>query len=511
MPTTRRSLILRAAAAGGAGAALAAMHALGVSPASASEAMPRDRSIGAGKRVVVLGGGMAGLVSAYELERAGFDVLVLEARARVGGRNWTLRGGDRVAHKSGPEQRVLFDDGMYFNAGPARLPSHHHTILDYCRELNVPLEVEVNASRSAYVVSASGRRMRMSQVVNDTRGYVSELLAKAASRGRLDDLVPEGERRDLVNFLRGYGDLKADLSYTGSSRAGWKSAPGAARATGVHADPIERTALFSPRMMLPHTFEEIDDMQPTMFQPAGGMDQIPKAFGRALGRRVRMGAEVLAVRNTEAGAEVVWRDTRFAREQVEACDFVISSLPAPLLARTQNNFSQAFQQALLSVRMDAATKLAWQSERFWERDDHIFGGLGYIEHEVRFLWYPSNNLNTREGVLVGCYNTGGLARASGAQTIEQRAAASRAAVELAHPGRGGMLRNPVSVVWADMPFNEGPWANLALGPAYDLLNEPDGRVHLAGDWLSQIVGWQEGAALSGQRAVRAIIERTRTT
>jgi monoamine oxidase len=216
------------------------------------------------------------------------------------------------------------------------------------------------------------------------------------------------------------------------------------------------------------------------------------------------------VRNTEAGADVVWRDRRLGREHVEACDFVVSAMPPLLLGRTQNNLSQPFTQALSTVRMDAATKLAWQSERFWERDDHIFGGLTYVEHEVRFLWYPSNRLNTREGVLVGCYNTGPLAITSAAQTIEQRAAASRAAVELAHPGRGGMLRYAVSVVWADMPFNEGPWANLRPGPNYDLLNEPDGRVHLAGDWLSQLVGWQEGAALSGQRAVRAIIERTRT-
>ena len=44
-----------------------------------------------GRRVVVLGGGFAGLACAYELKSVGYDVVVLEARNRVGGRVLTFR------------------------------------------------------------------------------------------------------------------------------------------------------------------------------------------------------------------------------------------------------------------------------------------------------------------------------------------------------------------------------------------------------------------------------------
>ncbi len=80
---------------------------------------------------------------------------------------------------------------MYWNAGAARLPSHHQTILGYCRELGVPLEVEVNTSRGALLVNPAangGRPVEMRQAVNDTRGAISELLGKAVNRGALDQV-----------------------------------------------------------------------------------------------------------------------------------------------------------------------------------------------------------------------------------------------------------------------------------------------------------------------------------
>ena len=44
-----------------------------------------------GRRVVVIGAGLAGLVAGYELKQAGYNVTLLEARLRAGGRVLTLR------------------------------------------------------------------------------------------------------------------------------------------------------------------------------------------------------------------------------------------------------------------------------------------------------------------------------------------------------------------------------------------------------------------------------------
>ena len=89
-----------------------------------------------GVRVVILGAGLAGMTVAYELGKVGFDCRVLEARARPGGRVFTVRRGT-VSEEDGPGQTAAFDEGLYFNAGPMRISHHHHTTLAYCRELQV--------------------------------------------------------------------------------------------------------------------------------------------------------------------------------------------------------------------------------------------------------------------------------------------------------------------------------------------------------------------------------------
>ena len=127
MGVSRRDVLMRVGAAGGAGALLAAMNMLGLSPATPASAaqFALPPASGNGKSVVVLGAGIAGLVSAYELQQAGYQVTVLEARNRVGGRAWTIRGNDRIEQIDRPLQQAGFSEGMYFNAGPARIPSCH--------------------------------------------------------------------------------------------------------------------------------------------------------------------------------------------------------------------------------------------------------------------------------------------------------------------------------------------------------------------------------------------------
>src|SRR5690349_7279312 len=97
MGLSRRSFLHRIGAVGGYAAAYSAMVSLGLmaTPAKAGP-LQLPSSLGAGKSVIVLGGGIAGLTAAYELERAGFAVTPLEARDRLGGRNWTLRNGSKV-------------------------------------------------------------------------------------------------------------------------------------------------------------------------------------------------------------------------------------------------------------------------------------------------------------------------------------------------------------------------------------------------------------------------------
>ena len=92
-------------------------------------------------------------------------------------------------------------------------------------------------------------------------------------------------------------------------------------------------------------------------------------------------------------------------------------------------------------------------------------------------------------------------------TREGKLNASRAAVEKLHPGKSALLGKPIHISWQQIPYSLGCYADNHLessAPAYAQLDQPEGRTIFAGDYLSQLVGWQEGAALSAHRAVARI-------
>ena len=98
---------------------------------------------GPAKKVIILGAGMAGLVAGYELSQLGHDVTILEARTRPGGRVHTLR--------------EPFSDGLYAEAGAARIPDQHDLTLKYVRLLGLPLE-PMYPSRLSALRFDGGRR-----------------------------------------------------------------------------------------------------------------------------------------------------------------------------------------------------------------------------------------------------------------------------------------------------------------------------------------------------------------
>src|SRR5918993_2445905 len=222
MSLTRRHFLARVAAVGGAPLAYEAMTGLGLLAAPQQTRFELTGRV-SGVRVLILGAGIAGLTTAYELGKIGYDCRVLEARARPGGRCFTVRRGT-VSEEDGPRQSAAFDQGLYFNAGPTRIPYHHQATLGYCRELQVPTEVFVPDCESAYLYQTRGplasRRVRLREARADFDGYIAELLSKALSQTQLDQPLTTEDRDRLLAYLRGLGALDQQRQYRGSSRRG---------------------------------------------------------------------------------------------------------------------------------------------------------------------------------------------------------------------------------------------------------------------------------------------------
>ena len=95
--------------------------------------MLHDRG-GTRKRIAIIGGGIAGLVSAYELSQLNHQVTVLEADSRLGGRIKTH----------------YFSDGTYGELGAMRIPASHGCTLHYIEKFKLPTRPFINYNPAAF-------------------------------------------------------------------------------------------------------------------------------------------------------------------------------------------------------------------------------------------------------------------------------------------------------------------------------------------------------------------------
>ena len=523
---SRRAVLEAVGAVGGAGILFESMGALGLAPtAGAAQApyrapTPGDFSLTGRRRarVVVLGAGIAGLTAAYELGKAGYDCVVLEASSRPGGRNWTVRGGTTARDLDGHVQTCRFGKGQYLNAGPARIAQWMVT-MDYCRELGVAIEPIANQNASSYIyhdkgpLSGAGIRYRTAKA--DVYGYISELLAKATDQGALDRTLSAADKERLLDLLRDFGDIagrRGGWRYEGSSRRGYRVNPGAGSQKGiVSGPPPSLHEVLGSEIGLDFSFEFRYEQAMMMFQPVGGMDHIAYALAAKVGAgRLRYRSQVLSLADHPDGVEVDYRDEH-GRIHRERADFCVAAMPPHLLARLRHNLGTPVQLALTRPQPLAVGKMGLEyRRRWWEEDERIFGGITTTDLDIEEIWHPSYGFFGERGVLLGYYNSGADARRYDALT--PRARVSRAVaqgVKIYGEKYRSELVSAFSVAWRRTPHIEGGWLRWPDGTEreYALLNQPAGRVYFAGDWLTHLISWQAGAFLSARAAVTRIHER----
>lgn len=472
-----------------------------------------------GKRVIILGGGLAGLSSAYELNKLGYQCTILEARNRAGGRCWSVRKDSTNIEQNQTQQTAQFDNGLYFNAGPSRIPHHHKLTLHYCKELGVPIEVYNNINESTYFFSEgkgplAGKKIRAREIHNDVRGYTSELLAKAIDQNKLDLAMSKEDVEKVVEYLRAEGGLDIDKLYKASARRGYSEMPGAGTKAGKIGDPHSLADIIHSSLLDPDFYnvpEYTYELQMTMFQAVGGMDNIAKAFqAKLLPNQIQFGAEVTSLKNTNEGVEVAYK-TKDGNKVVTG-DYCICTIPLPVLSNVDHNLSSDVSRAIDFASYISTGKIGLQfKRRFWEEDEHIYGGITHTNNELTQIFYPSNNYLGKKGILIGYYNFNEKAKRTGALSFAQREQLALEKGKLIHPQYDKEFEKSFSVSWHLTQYSMGGWAlytSETRNTLYKALIEPDQQVYFAGEHTSYLNAWMAGAFESARSAVTAIHART---
>ncbi len=521
---TRRDFLYRAAQVGGTALLLNTMNAWGMGIASTADKPPPLQGSGKGKKVLILGAGVAGLAAAYELGKLGYACTILEARPFAGGRCQTARKGFSLTELGGEKQTCTFDEGQYINHGPWRIPLHHQSTLHYTRLFDIPLEVMVNDNDNAWVYMEnagplSKRRVKPAQLKADMRGHVSELLAKTVRDNKLDQELGAGDRALLLDYLANEGHLAGkDLKYSGRSGRGYAVNPGAGMqpGPGTQSDPLGFGTLLASNLGKVYSAVQDFPMQSTMLQPVGGMDAIPRAFVKRLKRNIRYNAEVQTLRQDADKVTVTAKDTASGKLSSHEADYCLCTIPLSVLRNVDTDFSAPFKEAIKAVVYTPVGKIGLQmGRRFWEEDDHIYGGHVLTDQKgINLISLPSTGWQGKKGVVLGYYNYMMDAIEVSALSPKERAEYALAAGQNIFPAYRASFEGAFSVAWHRVQYNLGGWAEWSeetRKAAYPRLLEGEGRVLLAGEHLSYLTGWQAGAIESAWQQIEKIHQRASRT
>jgi monoamine oxidase len=449
----------------------------------------------AAKRVLIIGGGMAGLVAAYELRRRGHDALVLEAQGRVGGRVYTLR--------------APFAPGLYAEAGAMRIPRAHQLTLEYCGQFKLEMRPFVmgNPRGLAYI---GGQRMTSAEANEHPEKLPFNLTT--AEHGRSADslwndaivdikaLYDAGPERAWPEIVRRYDEYS--LYEFLKSR-------------GFSEGAIEFYAVMNfVESDLHNSFvevlrEELGGAYVDMQTISGGMDALPNAFYRAMPEAVRFGTEVRAIEQDQDSVTV---HCRVGPDPVSFTgDYAICTVPFSVLRPIEHRFSHEKDRAIRQLNYHASTKILFQvRERIWEGADGIVGGASVTDLPVRRLNYPPSDSSTARGILLASYTWGQDALQWGAMDEETRVEEALDDVERLHPGIRDVFEVGASHAWYSDRWARGAFALFAPEQQTSLqgaIVQPEGRVYFAGEHCSLYHAWIQGALESGIIAARQIHEQ----
>jgi monoamine oxidase len=520
-PQTRRELLTLIGAAGGA-ALYQAMTTLAHAEESQFKGPPKLQGAKPGASVLILGSGLGGMLAAYELRKAGYKVQILEYQNRPGGRNYSVRGGDKVAELGLDTQTCQFQPGNYLNPGPWRIPHHHRSLLHYCKAFGVELEPFIQLNHNAFVHNSKafgGKPQRYKELEVDFKGHTAELLAKALQQGSLDAKISKEDKEKLLEAMREWGVLDANLDYTSSikvsAQRGYDRAPGG----GVNGAPTPSKINGLSDVLSSHVWTQVGFyftyvMQTTMFQPKGGMDMIGKAFARELDGVIRLNTKVTKIAQDDKGVTAYWEDAVTGKTGESKADWCVCTIPLPILSQMDIQVGPALKAATKAVPYGAAVKTGLEfKRRFWEDDYSIYGGHSFTDQDISLISYPNFDYQKdKPAVLLGTFANGAPSGLKlSALTAAQRVEVALEQGSVFHPEQYRKeFMNGTSVAWSRIPWIRGcssSWTEDSRATHYQNLVKMDGRIVLAGEHASYYGGWMEGALVSAADAITRLHQK----
>ncbi|HUE73108.1 MAG TPA: FAD-dependent oxidoreductase [Pirellulaceae bacterium] len=452
------------------------------------------------KSVVVVGGGLAGLSAAYELQRAGNTVTLLEARAFPGGRVRTLRSP--------------FADGLYAEAGgQVFYPVEPNYALEYVTEFG--LELAPGGRGGAGLYHWSGETFGSGEISSWPFAITSE--ERELGVAGLRDLYVTPAVMELRELIGPDGWTEAAVAqFDGVSFAELLASRGASPAAiellrltqrdyvGEGAEHYSAVDMFGQSY---NVAAQSRSLRGPFFEILGGNDLLPRAFAQRLGNNIRYGATVTRVEQGES--QVIVHYNSLGAPGSLSADHVVLTTPFTALRSVQftPELSAAKRQAIAELPYASLARTYLQcSSRFW--NDLGLSGNATTDLSTTYFWDSTARQAGQRGIMHG-YVMGSAARLFSDLSDSGKTEFALSQGRSVFPDLLGFAESVTTVDWTSDPLSGGAYAFLRPGDGRSLwphLRTSEGRLHFAGEHTStwQLHGSMQGALESGVRVANEV-------
>ncbi|MDE3182286.1 MAG: FAD-dependent oxidoreductase [Bacteroidota bacterium] len=454
---------------------------------------------GQAKKIIVGGAGISGLCCAYELMKQGHDVVVLEASGRHGGHVFTGRDG--------------LSDGLYadFGADHITKPGYEH-FFEYTKEFDLDVLEYPNAEGSPNPKEKNSLKMIGGKF------YTEEMLADPAvlngfgfNHQEIQFLSTHPWYELESFFLNSYPDKFKDpyqpfgVGYDDLDNipiADLYKKEGASAAALNYLGGKHTSALYALWRIAVMKFRGIPLSEGETFRLKGGNQQLPNAFAKRLGDRVKLAHPVTAIKQDESGVTVSYKAFGLDDEMEMKADYFVNCISLQIFKNIP------VTPALSPEKQFVADNMAYTSHpfyvfeaasKFWLKDGFKSINMEFEHPDISSIWQEPNEVDTSR-VILKAYGPGGL---SPLRVL--------AAFREVYPGKHDTIVQALTFDWTKDKF--APTCEMLPFPIGQMhkfwpeIMKPDGRIYFAGTYADNLSRGMESSLRSAQRVAKEIDEK----
>ena len=465
------------------------------------------------KHITVLGAGVAGLVAAYELEKMGHTVDIMEASNRIGGRVWT--------HRFGTEK-----DAPYAELGAMRIPSDHQHTLHYVKEMGLADRlckfVTVFEEQNAFI-NVEGKIFKMKDaprifqqryqgIFTDERYSEQTRLFAAWLKTIVDTISPGDLRESLDSDLKSH--LMDELERLDLSLYFLEDGEKIDLQRFVKENPGFRARCSKALDMF--LGDIVVETSSDLLQIKGGTQLLIDRLVESVKAEINCNLPVVGIKVKDGYTQIDYLEN--GERKTRDCEYVLCTIPFTVMRKMElQGFDERKIDSIHNTVYCPATKVAFHTkENFWEKQG-IKGGASFSGAGVRQSYYPSVKFNPERGsVMLASYTIGDDADRLGNMSDSERHNYVKDVVSNVHPElkQQGMIQDVASIAWGNYEWSAGGctihWDDSNHTANYLEAARPQNNLFFAGEHCSKYPAWIQGSIESTLEAVYDIVSHKNT-